>query len=124
MPRASGERTFCGKFRMRRSRSSAGPSRGRPNARERTSRPRPIVRPSRSWRAKAIPIDRGRAHASHAPPRRAARMKIHPKDFRITGGVGVNLKKWPTHIKRHFKSEKQYKEALGSHVAELRELQH
>ncbi len=50
-------------------------------------------------------------------------MKIHPKDFRITGGVGVNLKKWPTHIKRHYKSEKQYKEILGSHLAELRELQ-
>jgi PPK2 family polyphosphate:nucleotide phosphotransferase len=50
-------------------------------------------------------------------------MKIHPKDFRITGGPRVNLKKWPTHIKRRYRSEKHYKELLESHRAELRDLQ-
>ncbi len=50
-------------------------------------------------------------------------MGIHPKDFRITGGVRVNLKKWPTRIKRRYKSEKHYKELLRSDLAELRELQ-
>ena len=46
-------------------------------------------------------------------------MKIHTKDFRVTEGDEVNLKKWPTKIDPVYKSKDQYKKLLDDHVARL-----
>ncbi len=32
-------------------------------------------------------------------------MKIKPGDFQVPEGVKVNLKKWPTHVKRTARSD-------------------
>jgi PPK2 family polyphosphate:nucleotide phosphotransferase len=46
-------------------------------------------------------------------------MKINSKDFRVSGGEKVRLKKWPTDVKPLYKSVKHYKELLTSDVEEL-----
>jgi PPK2 family polyphosphate:nucleotide phosphotransferase len=46
-------------------------------------------------------------------------MKIRSKDFRVTAGVGVDLKKWPTDMKPLCTSKKHYKARLEKHVAHL-----
>ncbi len=50
-------------------------------------------------------------------------MKIRPRDFRIASRGKVDLAKWPTHVKRRYKSEKHYKELLDTDHSELRQLQ-
>jgi PPK2 family polyphosphate:nucleotide phosphotransferase len=50
-------------------------------------------------------------------------MKIHPKDFRVTEGDVVDLKKWPTKVDPVYKSKEQYKALLEEHVARLSEQQ-
>jgi PPK2 family polyphosphate:nucleotide phosphotransferase len=50
-------------------------------------------------------------------------MKIHSKDFRVTEGDKVNLKKWPTLVDPVYKSKEQYHEFLEKHVAQLSEQQ-
>ncbi len=46
-------------------------------------------------------------------------MKIGSNEFRVRGGEGVNLKKWPTKVEPVYKSKEQYKELLEDHVARL-----
>ena len=46
-------------------------------------------------------------------------MKIHTKDFRVSEGDEVNLKKWPTKVHPVYKSKHQYKKLLEDHVAQL-----
>jgi PPK2 family polyphosphate:nucleotide phosphotransferase len=46
-------------------------------------------------------------------------MKIRTKDFRVTEGDEVDLKKWPTKTDPAYKSEKEYTKLLGAHVSEL-----
>jgi PPK2 family polyphosphate:nucleotide phosphotransferase len=50
-------------------------------------------------------------------------MKIKSKDFCVTPGEKVTLKKWPTNVKSFFKSKKNYKKLLEEHVEELSSLQ-
>jgi PPK2 family polyphosphate:nucleotide phosphotransferase len=50
-------------------------------------------------------------------------MKIHPKDFRYSGKGRFDLEKWPTRVKRVYKSEKDYKEVQAADIAELRRYQ-
>jgi len=50
-------------------------------------------------------------------------MKIEPKDFRVSSGQKVKLKKWATDIKPLYKSDKHYKECLVEDVEELSALQ-
>jgi len=50
-------------------------------------------------------------------------MKIEPKDFRVSGGKKVKLKKWATDIKPLYKSDKHYKECLVEDIEELSALQ-
>jgi len=51
------------------------------------------------------------------------KMKINLKDFRVSGGDNVRLKKWATDIKPLYKSTKQYQECLTADVEELSSLQ-
>jgi len=46
-------------------------------------------------------------------------MKIHTKDFRVTEGDKVDLKRQPTKVKSVYKSKKQYKMLLDEHVEQL-----
>ena len=46
-------------------------------------------------------------------------MKIHAKDFRVTGGDHVNLDKWPTKVEPIYKSKHQYHKLLDEHVEKL-----
>ena len=50
-------------------------------------------------------------------------MKIDPKDFCVPAGKRVKLGKWPTDIRRLYKSESHYKELLAADVGELSDLQ-
>ncbi len=50
-------------------------------------------------------------------------MKIKLKDFRVSSGEKVRLRKWATDIRPLYKSEKHYKELLAEDVGELRALQ-
>ena len=50
-------------------------------------------------------------------------MKIDLKDFRVSGGEKVRLKKWPTDIKPLYKSARQYKKLLTTDDRELSALQ-
>jgi PPK2 family polyphosphate:nucleotide phosphotransferase len=52
-----------------------------------------------------------------------SKMKIEPKDFRVSSGQKVRLKKWATDIKSLYKSDKHYKECLNADVEELSALQ-
>jgi PPK2 family polyphosphate:nucleotide phosphotransferase len=46
-------------------------------------------------------------------------MKIDPKDFRVREGVEVDLDKWPTDVKKVYKSKPDYRQILDDHIAEL-----
>ena len=46
-------------------------------------------------------------------------MKINSKDFRVSEGEDVNLKKWPTKVDPVYKSKEQYQTFLAEHVAQL-----
>ncbi|MGA2017189.1 MAG: ADP-polyphosphate phosphotransferase [Opitutaceae bacterium] len=50
-------------------------------------------------------------------------MRINPRDFRITGGRQVYLKKLPTNIRPFYRSRKQYRQLLAADVLELSALQ-
>ncbi|MGD0104901.1 MAG: ADP-polyphosphate phosphotransferase [Rhodopila sp.] len=50
-------------------------------------------------------------------------MKIDPKDFRVREGTEVDLDKWPTDVKKIYKSKQQYREMLEDHVQRLSEQQ-
>ena len=50
-------------------------------------------------------------------------MKMDTDDFRVGEGKTVDLTKWPTEVKRYYKSKEHYAELLADHIAELRELQ-
>ncbi|MHB8624782.1 MAG: ADP-polyphosphate phosphotransferase [Aggregatilineales bacterium] len=46
-------------------------------------------------------------------------MHINSKDFRVTAGEKVKLKKWPTRIEPIYKSKEQYQEILSEHIQKL-----
>jgi PPK2 family polyphosphate:nucleotide phosphotransferase len=48
-------------------------------------------------------------------------MKIHPDDFRV--GKKLHLHKWPTKVRRVYKSKSHYQEMLRAHVERLDALQ-
>jgi PPK2 family polyphosphate:nucleotide phosphotransferase len=50
-------------------------------------------------------------------------MKIHPEDFRVPQGKKLHLGKWPTEVKRVYKSKDDYQKMLRAHVGRLDELQ-
>ena len=50
-------------------------------------------------------------------------MKIHPDDFRVPEGKKLHLGKWPTEVKRVYKSKDEYQEKLLAHVGRLDALQ-
>jgi polyphosphate kinase 2 (PPK2 family) len=50
-------------------------------------------------------------------------LKIDIDDFRVRPGKRVDLRKWPTRVRRVYDSEKQYKGILSDDVGELSELQ-
>ena len=50
-------------------------------------------------------------------------MKIDPKDFRVREGVEVDLDKWPTEVKKVYKSKHDYRAMLEDQVAALSEQQ-
>ncbi len=49
--------------------------------------------------------------------------EINTKDFRVSPGNKVDLKKWPTKIESLYGSKKQYHKRLNDHVEELSETQ-
>jgi len=49
--------------------------------------------------------------------------KIHPRDFRPAPGERVHLRRWPTHIRRLYQGEKDYRHLLVKDVKELSDLQ-
>ena len=46
-------------------------------------------------------------------------MKIKSKDFRVSEGDEVNLRKWPTNVEPVYKSKEDYYKLLAEHVAQL-----
>ncbi len=50
-------------------------------------------------------------------------MNINVKDFQVPEGKTVNLKKWPTEVKKVYSSKKRYHELLKEQVEELSLLQ-
>jgi len=50
-------------------------------------------------------------------------MKIKTKDFRVRPGEKVAINEWPSKVEPFFKSKKEYKEILKSHVKEMTSLQ-
>ena len=50
-------------------------------------------------------------------------MKIDPDDFRVPEGKKLHLGKWPTKVRRVYKSKDDYQEMLRAHVGRLDELQ-
>lgn len=50
-------------------------------------------------------------------------LKIDPGNFRVPEGKKVDLKRWPTHVKRAYKSKKDYHKLLDDQVDELTSLQ-
>jgi len=49
--------------------------------------------------------------------------KIKSKDFRVSPGEQIVLKKWPTRVKPYCKTKKRYKKTLEEHIAGLSSLQ-
>ena len=49
--------------------------------------------------------------------------KIHIQDFRVPEGKPLHLKKWPTEVKRFYKSKDDYEDMLQDHVRQLDKLQ-
>jgi PPK2 family polyphosphate:nucleotide phosphotransferase len=50
-------------------------------------------------------------------------MKIHADDFRVPEGKKLHLSKWPTMVRRVYRSKGDYEEMLRAHVGRLDELQ-
>ena len=50
-------------------------------------------------------------------------MKIEPKDFRVPEGARVDLDKWPTEVKKVYKSKHDYHKILDHYVEALSEQQ-
>ena len=50
-------------------------------------------------------------------------LTIDPRDFCVPEGTRVDLKKWPTRVKRAYKSKKKYHKLLDEQVDELTSLQ-
>jgi PPK2 family polyphosphate:nucleotide phosphotransferase len=50
-------------------------------------------------------------------------MKINPDDFRVPEDKKVDLRKWPTRIKRVYKSKDDYQRLLRAHVGRLDDVQ-
>src|ERR1700683_975655 len=50
-------------------------------------------------------------------------MKIHPDDFRVPEGKRLHLGKWPTKVRRVYRSKDNYEERLHAHVGRMDELQ-
>jgi PPK2 family polyphosphate:nucleotide phosphotransferase len=50
-------------------------------------------------------------------------MKIHPDDFRVPEGKKLHLRKWPTKVRRVYKSKTHYQETLRAQVGRLDTLQ-
>lgn len=48
---------------------------------------------------------------------------INPSDFHVPEGARVDLKKWPTNVKRAYKSKKEYHKLLDKQVEALTSLQ-
>jgi PPK2 family polyphosphate:nucleotide phosphotransferase len=46
-------------------------------------------------------------------------MKIDPRDFRVPPGKKVDLGKWPTKVRRVYRSKKDYAHLLGTHIEQL-----
>jgi PPK2 family polyphosphate:nucleotide phosphotransferase len=46
-------------------------------------------------------------------------VKIHARDFRVSEGDGVDLKKWPTKVKPVYESDKDYERRLVEHTEQL-----
>ncbi len=46
-------------------------------------------------------------------------MKIHPRDFRVPPGKKVDLGKWPTRVKRVYRSKREYAHMLGAQREQL-----
>jgi PPK2 family polyphosphate:nucleotide phosphotransferase len=59
----------------------------------------------------------------HAGTDKGEPMNIHLKDFRVSQGSNVNLKKWPTRIDPVCASKADYDTLLAAHVASLSALQ-
>jgi len=50
-------------------------------------------------------------------------MKISTRDFRVSEGDEVPLRRWPTRVDPVDKSKEDYQELLGEHVTQLSALQ-
>jgi PPK2 family polyphosphate:nucleotide phosphotransferase len=50
-------------------------------------------------------------------------MKIHPDDFRVPEDKKVDLRKWPTRIKRVYKSKDDYQRLLRAYIGRLDAMQ-
>ena len=50
-------------------------------------------------------------------------MKIHSGDFRVPEGKTLHLSKWPTKVKRVYKSKDDYQDILKAHTGQLDRLQ-
>jgi len=46
-------------------------------------------------------------------------MNINSRDFRVSAGEKVKLKKWPTHVEAYYQSKEQYQEILSEHIQKL-----
>jgi PPK2 family polyphosphate:nucleotide phosphotransferase len=55
--------------------------------------------------------------------KKARKMKVDSKEFRVSPGKKVDLGKWPTIVEPYSKSKKQYKELLREHMEKLSSLQ-
>jgi hypothetical protein len=51
------------------------------------------------------------------------KMKFNSKDFRVSEGDEVDLKKRPTMVEPMYRSKEQYQKLLGEHVGQLSSLQ-
>jgi hypothetical protein len=76
------------------------------------------TRPTRHRLPRPRPLNEQANRLDDKEPGRTE-MKIHTKDFRVTEGDKVDLKKWPTKINSVYKSKKQYKKLLDEHVEQL-----
>jgi PPK2 family polyphosphate:nucleotide phosphotransferase len=50
-------------------------------------------------------------------------MNYDPKDFQVRPGMRIHLKTWPTRIKAAYRSKKEYRKILETHIQELSTLQ-
>jgi PPK2 family polyphosphate:nucleotide phosphotransferase len=72
----------------------------------------------------AKPNDRAaHRHAGLIHDRKRKPMKIDPTDFRVREGLEVDLEKWPTKVKKVYKSKHHYHKMLYDHVERLSDQQ-